>query len=326
MRQARFKMEGTTGVYHCVTRTVAGEMLLRSREKEVLRKMLWQVADFSGVEILAYCIMTNHFHVLLRVSGEGGKIPGQELLRRYRSLYFANASPNYPDPEVMAQILEEDSEQAAQWEERLSRRMQDVSEFMKTLKQRFSIWYNKTHSRFGTLWAERFKSTIVENDPVALKMVAGYIDLNPIRAGLVADPANYRWSSYGEAMGGLTRAQSALSSVLGMPHWKQAADHYRMVLYGKGANGRTGEQGLISHKLAMEILGKGGKIPRSSLLRCRIRYLTDGAIFGSREFVQHVGAELCGAKMSEHQVSAVLPAEEEEKLVAWRRLRLCAIG
>ena len=54
------KVSGAAAVYHCMTRTVNGEMLFKNREKEVLRKMLRQVADFSGVEILTYCIMSNH--------------------------------------------------------------------------------------------------------------------------------------------------------------------------------------------------------------------------------------------------------------------------
>ena len=58
------KIGGTAAVYHCMTRTVNGEMLFKDREKEMLRKMLWQVADFSGVEVLTYCVMSNHFHVL----------------------------------------------------------------------------------------------------------------------------------------------------------------------------------------------------------------------------------------------------------------------
>ena len=66
--------------------------------------------------------------------------------------------------------------------------MGDVSAFMKELKQRFSIWFNRSHKRFGTLWAERFKSVLIENAASALRTVAAYIDLNPVRAGLVEDP------------------------------------------------------------------------------------------------------------------------------------------
>ena len=49
MKTKRIKLNGTTAVYHCMKRTVNGEMLFKDREKEVLRKMLWQVSDFSGV-------------------------------------------------------------------------------------------------------------------------------------------------------------------------------------------------------------------------------------------------------------------------------------
>ena len=69
-----------------MTRTVNGERLFGNGEKEVLRKMLWQVAEFCGVEVLTYCIMGNHFHVLLRVPVLG-EVSNQELLWRYKVLY-----------------------------------------------------------------------------------------------------------------------------------------------------------------------------------------------------------------------------------------------
>ena len=56
-------------------------------EMEVLRKMIWQVADFSGVEVLTYCVMANHFHVLVRVDRDAKEISDAELLRRYQVLY-----------------------------------------------------------------------------------------------------------------------------------------------------------------------------------------------------------------------------------------------
>jgi len=72
---------------------------------------------------------------------------------------------------------------------------------MKSLLERFTKWFNRMHSRSGTLWEDRFKSVIVESG-VAARTMAAYIDLNPVRAGMVKDPADYRWSSYGEAVGG----------------------------------------------------------------------------------------------------------------------------
>ena len=68
---------------------------------------------------------------------------------------------------------------------------------------------------------------IVENG-VAAKTIVGYIDLNPVRAGMVKDPAEYQWSSYGEAIGGGPKgggktARAGLVRAL-RAHWGSAAD------------------------------------------------------------------------------------------------------
>ncbi|TVP77043.1 MAG: transposase, partial [Puniceicoccaceae bacterium] len=88
MRRSRLKITepGVDAVYHCMTRTVNGEHLFGKGDKERLRRMLWQVADFCGVEILTYCVMNNHFHVLVLVPYQE-TVPDAELLRRYRVLY-----------------------------------------------------------------------------------------------------------------------------------------------------------------------------------------------------------------------------------------------
>ena len=63
-------------------------------------------------------------------------------------------------------------------------RMWDLSEFMKTLKQKFTLWFNRKHDRIGVLWESRFKSVVVEGDWNSLLKVAAYIDLNSVRAGM----------------------------------------------------------------------------------------------------------------------------------------------
>src|SRR5690606_30232061 len=96
------------------------------------------------------------------------------------------------------------------------KRFCDLSAFVKELKERFSRWFNKHHERRGTLWMERFKSVLVE-DGDALRTMALYIDLNPVRAGLVEDPKDYRWTGYGEASGGSKRARRGLCKVMEAP-------------------------------------------------------------------------------------------------------------
>ena len=106
-------------------------------------------------------------------------------MSRYRILYSRDRLPlSAMAPEVLAEKLALGGREAEALRERLKSRMGEVSVFMKELKQCFSIWFNRTYDNHGTLWSERFKSLLVENSPEALKMVAAYIDLNPVRAGL----------------------------------------------------------------------------------------------------------------------------------------------
>ena len=163
--------------------------------------------------------------------------------------------------------------------------MGDVSAFMKELKQRFSIWYNHTHKRYGTLWAERFKSVLVEGSAAALRTVAAYIDLNPVRAGLVNDPKDYRFCGYAEALAGAKQAQGGIKSVNESKRIDSALEQYRMTLFGMGSSLSRSSQKAMSTEKARAVIAQGGKLPVPSLLRCRVRYMTDGAVLGSQEFV-----------------------------------------
>jgi hypothetical protein len=65
---------------------------------------------------------------------------------------------------------------------------------MREIKQTFSRCFNKTHGRRGFFWSERFKSVIVEDGDTLVNVLA-YVDLNPVRAGIVKRPEHYRWCS-----------------------------------------------------------------------------------------------------------------------------------
>jgi len=272
--------------YHCMSRIVGGERLLGDREKEVLRGMLWQVAEFCGVQILTYVVMSNHFHVLAFVPPVG-ELSDAEMVRRYRVLYERSRAPWQPTPEVLARILASGGDEADAWRERLVNRMGDVSAFMKTVKQRFSVWYNKDHGRYGTLWADRFKSVLVEGEPQALATVAAYIDLNPVRAGLADDPAEFRWCGYAEAMAGRPAARVGLAGVFETREapWSTVGPAYRRLIFGKGLFG-SGRQGTFDRARVVAMIESGGKVPLAEALRCRVRYFTEGAVLGSAEFVQ----------------------------------------
>ncbi len=283
----RIKVSGRDAVYHCMTRTVNGDWLFKDREKEVLRKMIWQVADFGGVEVLTYCIMSNHFHVLLRVP-DVAEVSDAELMRRYRVLYPKPTKYQAESVKVMESQLRAGGDEADVIRRKLLARMSDVSEFMKAVKQRFSVWYNRSHKRYGTLWAERFKSVLVEGAGNPLQTMGAYIDLNPVRAGLVEDPKDYRFCGYAEAVAGLKEAKSGLIHIWsdqGAKRNDSALRAHRLLIFGKHAS----EAGLseMTRQRALNVLEtEDGQLPKAVILRCRVRYFTDGSIFGSAEYVR----------------------------------------
>ena len=289
IRLKRTKLEGVPAIYHAMSRVVGGQLLFGEREKEVLRKMLWQVADFCGVEILTFCIMDNHFHVLVRVP-ERTPLPDSELLRRFKVLYPKPTKYQTAEFARLESSLKVGDADAVAIRAKLLARMHDLSEYMKTVKQRFSVWYNRSHKRFGTLWMDRFQSVLVEGGGNPLQTMAAYIDLNPVRAGIVEDPKDYRFCGYAEAVGGSPRARKGLLAV-----WsdrvggqsRAAMEAHRMLIFGKGSSPWTHKGKLISEKMALKVLNEQeGELPKSVLLRCRVRYFTDGAILGSAEYVR----------------------------------------
>jgi len=74
-------------------------------------------------------------------------------------------------------------------------RPEDVPRLIISLGRRYVQYINKTYRRTGTLWDSRYKSSLIQEDNYFL-LCQRYIELNPVRAAMVEDPAHYRWSSY----------------------------------------------------------------------------------------------------------------------------------
>jgi len=67
-RTKRFKINGDVGYYHVISRTVGGEFLLGDIEKEKLLSVIKQFSSLYFIKVIGYCIMDNHFHLLLKTS------------------------------------------------------------------------------------------------------------------------------------------------------------------------------------------------------------------------------------------------------------------
>jgi hypothetical protein len=275
--------------FHVMSRTCGGAVFFDETEKEALLRVMKRLAAFCGVKLLTYCIMGNHFHALVRIPKRevwlaerfGGPEGEEKLLRHLRVLYS----------KAFVQALREDlaalraqgmGALAEARVEAFKARMGDVSEWMREVKVRFSRWYNKRHERKGTLWMGPFRSVLVEGHKTqdcktedraqldALQVMAAYIDLNPVRAGLVAGAEEYRWSGWGEALMGEKEAVAGLCDVVGcgVSQWE---------VRGKVAYGSwVGERRKVEDEDEM-----------GSLLR-RVRAFSAGVAVGSAGFVEEV--------------------------------------
>ena len=213
MRRARVKLDGEA-YYHVMSRCALQEHLLTREVKRMFLTMLRRAERFSGVKVLDYCVMDNHFHLLVKVPKRRA-VPDEELDDRIQILYGERKAERMQE---RWKLLREGGAGVAVEREReaFRLRMYDLSEFMKTFKQRFSLWYCSNHGNLeGTIWQGPFHSVLIEGSHDALGAVSTYIALNPVRAGLVTDPGKYAWSGYGAASKGDAEAKAGLLARFG---------------------------------------------------------------------------------------------------------------
>ncbi len=289
--------------YHVMSRTCGGEVFFDDVEKEALRRVLWRMAEFSGIKIVTYCIMGNHFHLLAEVPHRATWLQrfegpqGEARLFDHLRILYSRAYLGLLRDELSDLRTRGMPVLAQQKLEALKKRFCDLSLFVKEVKERFSRWFNKRRGRRGALWMDRFKSVLVEGKGEALRTMAAYIDLNPVRAGLVKDPKHYRWCGYAEALGGSRRAQRGLCKAQSKPvdGWKTAgaAEAYRCLLHAEGREVKIAQNEQVVRRgvtveSARAVLEEKGKLSPAELVRLRVRYFTDGVVLGSREFVEGI--------------------------------------
>ncbi len=190
---------------------------------------------------------------------------------------------------------------------RVRDRLFDLSSFMKEVQQKFSAWFNLTRGRRGTLWEERFRSVLVEGTGGWLRdglsgllAVAAYIDLNPVRAGIVDDPKGCRWCGYSAAVAGEKNSREGLVECVGLgarTSWKKAGAAYRKILFSAGEeevggvtlDGRSRSRRGFSQAEIEAVWKAGGELSLATVLRCRVAFFTEGIALGGRRFLDSIG-------------------------------------
>jgi REP element-mobilizing transposase RayT len=258
-------------VYHLMSRSALGGYPFGDAEKDELVKILDKFNKLYFTEILGFCIMGNHFHLLVRMFPES-YFTDEQIKDRYVKFYG--------DDHEFSELKIPDYR--LKWA--------SLSEFVKEIKQSFSRFYNKRHNRRGTLWGERFKSLIVEDGETLINCLA-YIDLNPIRAAIVERPEDYRWCSLGYHMQ-TGNKESFLSLDFGLKEFgviasKERLRRYLRYVYEAGAIKRSdGKSSIaIDEKILEKERKTDFKITRLHRFRYRTRYFSDSGIIGTKEFV-----------------------------------------
>jgi len=267
-RVPRLLNAGESTVYHVMSRTALDGFPLGDIEKDFLLKLLKSLSKLYFVDVLGFAIMGNHFHFLVRMIPDN-HFSDEEILQRIKTFYGKKRMV------TESQIPE------------FRTKLSSLSELMKDLKQTFTRHYNKEKKRFGFFWGQRFKSLIVEEGETLINCLA-YIDLNPVRAGLVERPEDYRWNTLGYLMQ-TNNKEGFLSLNFGLHSEENMTIEgrikwYRQFVYEIGTlpseKGKSIDQAVLQTEQ-----NKGFQITRTDRFKYRTRYFTDSGVIGSRAFV-----------------------------------------
>ncbi len=213
MGKSNYRMKMPLTVHHIVNRIAHRVFFLQDDERNDFIEMMRRAAEFTGIKLIGWCIMTNHFHILAFLP-ERIEVDEAEILRRVEilkgkagaSALVAQLTALRKRDITRSTALESEKgsgESDAQLLlERYRKRMYDIGSFMKILKQWFTEEYNRRSAHVGTLWESAYIDRVVPWQKEDLTRVLAYIFLNPIRAGACPGFDEYTWSSLRAAVRG----------------------------------------------------------------------------------------------------------------------------
>lgn len=191
-----------TPYYHCVSRCVRRSFLCGVEEsgnksyehrRGWIEKRLLALAQAFCIDVCAYAIMSNHYHVVLHINSDNAKaLSPVEIAERWLAFHQG--------PVLIQRWLREDKLSQAEterclemiecWRERLT----SISWFMRLLNQHIATEANREDECTGHFWEGRFKSQALL-DEKALAAAMAYVDLNPVRAAIADTPENSEHTS-----------------------------------------------------------------------------------------------------------------------------------
>ena len=191
-----------TSTYHCISRCVRRQFLCGrdrltgrdfSHRRNWIRKRIFALQSVFAIDILAYAVMSNHLHLVLRVDQERAlDWDAVEVGKRWTELFGGNplvrsfvAGERLSEAQLAAVDLK-----IAEYRKRLH----DISWFMRCLNEPIARWANAEDNVTGRFWEGRFKSQALLDEAAVIAAMA-YVDLNPVRAGIAEAPEESDYTS-----------------------------------------------------------------------------------------------------------------------------------
>ena len=195
----------STPYYHCMARCVrraflCGEDHLTGKNYEHRKPWvvdrLKELASIFAVEVCAYAVMSNHYHVVLHIDADTGKgWSCREVLQRWTQLFDG---PLLVQKFLAGRLMgEAERKRVMEFSEVYRQRLLSISWFMRCLNEHLARKANEEDQCKGRFWEGRFKSQALLDDVAVLSCMA-YVDLNPVRAGIASLPETSDFTSVQE--------------------------------------------------------------------------------------------------------------------------------
>ena len=222
-----------TPYYHCVARCVRRAWLWGydeyagkdySHRKHWVIERLAQLAQIFSIEICAYAVMSNHYHLVLYVNRERArKWSRRTVVTQWEQLFRL---PPLVQRWCTGEASKAESELAESIIEGWRARLLDISWFMRCLNEHLARRANAEDQCHGRFWEGRFRSQALLDEAGLLTAMA-YVDLNPIRAGVASAPEASQFTSIYERIRLLRGAQNGRASRDRIPlrAFKAAGEH-----------------------------------------------------------------------------------------------------
>jgi len=260
--------------YHLYARVSGVKGYYPLADSAARNNLLWTIKFYASLykmRVAGFTIMGNHYHLVTEF--EEFKELSREELKEIYHRFYGEDDKRY--------ILWS----PAKWEQ-FNRRLYDVSEYMRNVQAKFARSFNDRNRRKGTFWGSRFKSTLLE-DERALRDCLYYVELNPVRAGIVERPEDYEGSSLYYRETGKDHWMMPLTEIMHLKKRGDSLRDYKASVYYRGSvRTKQGQHEIPAHIIEQE--EQNGFAGRGSYRR-RIRYFVDGVVLGSTRFVkQHL--------------------------------------